>query len=193
MAEQFGHDERTHDMSLPLTAGNWTLDQTHSTIEFGVRHLGISKVRGRFHRFDATVNIGETLETTQIGAQVDLSSVDTNNSDRDAHLRSSDFFDTATHPTMTFSSTSISDKGDGNYVLHGDLTLNGRTNLLDLDVEFHGTAIFPVDGSSHAGFTATGSISRREFGIEFNVPLAAGGFVIGDKVTVELDLQLLPA
>jgi len=180
-------------MTLPLPSGTWTLDQTHTTVEFTVRHLGISKVRGRFTGFDATIVIADDPSASTVHAEIDLSTVDTNNADRDAHLRGSDFFSVDTHPTMRFESTSLTELGDNRYRLDGTLSLNGRTHPQELTIEFFGTETFPGDGSLHAGFAATGSLSRKAFGVDFNVPLGSGGFVIGDQVTIELDVQLLPA
>ncbi|MEL6893268.1 MAG: YceI family protein [Actinomycetota bacterium] len=176
---------------LPLAAGSWTLDPLHCTVEFTARHMAISKVRGRFHTFDATVVVGDSLETSSLSARVDMSSVDTNNADRDAHLRNSDFFHVDQHPEMTFESTAIEPTGDDTYSVVGDLTVNGITRRERLDVLFHGTETFPGDGSFHAGFEATGTISRTDYGVDFNVPLAAGGFVISDRIGIELDIQLL--
>ena len=176
---------------LPLNPGLWTLDPLHCTVEFTARHMAISKVRGRFHTFDAELLVGETLDSTTLTANVDMSSVDTNNSDRDAHLRNSDFFDVEKHPSMTFASTGITDVGDGGYLMTGDLTINGVTRSETLEVQFHGTETFPGDGSFHAGFEATGTINRMDYGVDFNVPLEAGGFVISDKIGIELDIQLL--
>jgi polyisoprenoid-binding protein YceI len=181
----------TTTTSLPLTPGTWTLDPVHCTVEFTARHMGISKVRGRFHAFDATVVVGDSLETSSLSATVDMSSVDTNNAVRDAHLRNSDFFHVDQHPEMTFQSTEIASAGDNTYVIIGDLTINGTTRQEQLDVVFHGTETFPGDGSFHAGFEATAAISRTDYGIDFNVPLGAGGFVISDKIGIELDIQLL--
>ena len=180
-------------MSLPLQPGTWTIDAAHSSVEFTVRHLGISKLRGRFATVDATAEIGETLATTTLAASIDLSSIDTGNADRDAHLRTTDFFDIAAHPKLTFTSKSISDHGNGQYRLSGTLSLNGITHDQDLDVEFNGTEVYPMDNSTHAGFTATGSLQRSDYGVKFDVPLAAGGFAIGDKVGLELNIQLFPA
>jgi polyisoprenoid-binding protein YceI len=179
-------------MSLPLPSGSWTIDPTHSTVEFVVRHLGLSKVRGRFGAFAATLTVGDGLDDTRVEASIELASVDTANADRDAHLRSTDFFRVDDHPTMTFRSTSIAGRGD-RYTMTGDLTLNGVTRPMTFDVEFTGTATYPINGSTHAGFNATAELSRREWGIDFNVPMAAGGFVIGDKVKIELELQFAPA
>jgi len=180
-------------MSLPLQPGTWTIDAAHSSVEFTVRHLGISKVRGRFATVDATAEIGDTLATTTLAASIDLSSIDTGNADRDGHLRTTDFFDISAHPKLTFTSTSISDQGNGKYRLSGALSLNGVTHDQQLDVEFNGTEVYPMDNSTHAGFTATGSLQRSDYGVKFDVPLAAGGFAIGDKVGLELNIQLFPA
>ncbi|MEL6890650.1 MAG: YceI family protein [Actinomycetota bacterium] len=176
--------------TLPLAAGTWSLDQAHCTVEFTARHMGISKVRGRFHTFDATVVVGDSLATSRLEATVDMSSVDTANPDRDAHLRNSDFFHVDQHPTMTFASAEIV-PSDSGYAVSGDLTINGITRRETLDVEFHGTETFPGDGSLHAGFEATGRISRKAYGVDFNVPLGAGGFVISDAIDIALDIQLL--
>lgn len=177
--------------SLPLARGTWALDPLHCTVEFTARHMAISKVRGRFHTFDARVTIGETLDDSSLMATVDMSSVDTGNTDRDAHLRNSDFFHVDQHPEMSFQSTEISTNNDSTYAVTGNLTINGATNVETLQVIFHGTETFPGDGSFHAGFEATGSISRTAYGVDFNVPLGAGGFVISDRIDIELDIQLL--
>ncbi len=177
--------------TLPLTTGTWTLDPLHCTVEFTARHMAISKVRGRFHTFDASIVVGDSLETSSLRAEVDMSTVDTNNADRDAHLRNSDFFDVEQHPQMTFVSTRMAESGNGRYAVEGDLTINGVTRTETLDVVFHGVETFPGDGSLHAGFEATGVINRMDYGVDFNVPLGAGGFVISDKIGIELDIQLL--
>ncbi len=179
-------------MNLPLPTGTFRLDHAHTTVEFSVRHLGISKVRGRFTDFDATVVVGNELETSSVRAEVDLSTVNTGNADRDAHLRSADFFSADAHPTMVFESTAIETVGGDGYRLTGSLTLHGKTAPLTLAVQFFGTEVYPIDDSVHAGFSATGSLSRKVFGIDFNVPLAAGGFAIGDQINIELDVQLVP-
>jgi polyisoprenoid-binding protein YceI len=182
-------------MTLPLAPGTWGLDTSHTTVGFTVRHMGISKVRGTFTRADASLTIGDSLEESALTARVDMSSVDTGNPDRDTHLRSADFFDIEKYPTMDYTSTAIREDGADGYLVDGVLTLNGRSNALTLKVEFHGTETFPMDGSTHAGFSADATLSRKDYGIEFNVPMAAGGFVIGDRVSIALEVQLaaLPA
>jgi polyisoprenoid-binding protein YceI len=179
--------------ALPIATGTWVVDKTHSTVEFAVRHMGISKVRGTFSAFDAELAVGDSLEQTRLSATVGLSSIDTKNSMRDGHLRTTDFFHVEKHPSMSFASRQIVAGTDGRLTVIGDLTLNGVTRTQRFDVEFLGTAIFPMDGSSHAGFEATGTLSRKEYGIDFNVPLAAGGVVISDTIEIRLDIQLMPA
>ena len=175
--------------NLPLTPGRWAVDQAHSGVSFVVRHLGLSNVRGRFDAFDATLEVGSTLDEVVVTAEIDLSSVDTNNADRDAHLRSTDFFGTEQHPVMTFRSKSIVGAGE-NYELAGDITIAGVTKPLTLDVEFNGTEVFPGDQSTHAGFTATGSLKRSDFGIDFGI-VAGEKLMLGDKIKLELDLQFV--
>jgi polyisoprenoid-binding protein YceI len=178
---------------LPLDRGTWVLDRTHSTVDFSVRHMAISKVRGTFHGVDAELVVGESVADSWLRATVALASIDTGNTMRDDHLRPTDFFSVATHPTMTFVSRTIVPVADGAFELVGDLTLNGVVREQRFAVQFLGTAVFPFDGSSHAGFTATGTLSRKAFGIDFNVPLGAGGVVIADAIEIVLDVQLMPA
>src|SRR5271165_752763 len=173
--------------ALPLAPGHWALDPNHSGVLFSVRHLGLSNVRGRFDRFDAALDVGTTLDQVEVTAEIDLSSVDTNNAERDAHLRSTDFFDTATHPVMTFRTTSITGDGE-NYEMTGDLTLAGTTKQVVLDVEFNGTEVHPGDQHLHAGFSATGTIKRSDFGIDFGLVLGAEKVMLGDKIKVELEM-----
>jgi polyisoprenoid-binding protein YceI len=176
--------------TLPLAPGRWALDKNHSGVFFVVRHLGLSNVRGRFDDFDATLDVGASLDAVSVTAEVELSSVDTNNSDRDAHLRSTDFFDTEHHRAMTFRSRSITGAGE-NYELAGDLTIAGITRPVTFDGEFNGTEVFPGDQSTHAGFSATGQIKRSEFGIDFGIFAGAEKVMLGDKVKIDLDLQFV--
>lgn len=176
-----------------MTAGSWVLDRTHSMIGFSVRHLGISKVRGSFRAFDAELTVGESLADTTLSATVQLATVHTNNPMRDAHLRTTDFFSVEMNPTMTFSSRTIADGGNGILVVTGDLSLNGITRTQRFDVECLGAEILPLDGTSRAGFAATGRLSRKDHGIDFNAPLGTDGVVIGDLVEITLDIQLMPA
>jgi polyisoprenoid-binding protein YceI len=176
--------------TLPLAPGHWALDKNHSGVFFVVRHLGLSNVRGRFDEFEATLDIGPNLDEVSVTAEVALSSVDTNNADRDAHLRSTDFFDTEHHRVMAFRSTAITGDGE-NYELAGELTIAGITKPVTFAVEFNGTEVFPGNQSTHAGFSATGQIKRSDFGIDFGIFAGAEKIMLGDKVKIELDLQFV--
>lgn len=178
--------------TLPLSSGTWTLDPNHSGVHFKVRHLGLTNVRGRFNRVEAWLEIGDDLTSTQFGASIDLSSVDTNQADRDAHLRSTDFFSADANPAMTFVSTEIRDLGDDQYEADGDLTLNGVTAPVTLAVEFTGHIVHPGDGKEHAGFVATTQVRRGDFGIDFNMPLGVDKFALGKTIDVEIDVQFTP-
>ena len=175
---------------LPLPSGTWTIDPVHSDVTFSVRHLGLAKIRGRFNEFSGTVTVGENLASTVVTAEIDLASVDTHNPDRDNHLKSSDFFDVETNRTMTFRSTEVKSEGD-DYTMDGELTVAGTTGLVSLEVEFLGTETFPVDQSTRAGFSATTTVSRSDLGITYDIPLGGDRMVIGDKVGIELDIQLI--
>jgi polyisoprenoid-binding protein YceI len=176
---------------LPLAAGTWPLDGMHSGVHFKVRHIGLTSVHGRFNRFDATLTVGETMADTRVEATIEMSSVDTNQPDRDGHLLGTDFFSADQHPLMTFRSTGIRAAGEGEYALDGELTLNGVTRPITLEVEFNGVETFPADGSTHAGFSATTTVNRDDYGIDFNLPLGMGNFALGKKIAVELELQFV--
>jgi polyisoprenoid-binding protein YceI len=177
------------NVSLPLAPGHWAVDTNHSSIGFTIRHLGVSKVRGRFTRFDAEVVIGETLDTTTVTATVDVASIDTANADRDAHVLSPDIIDVVRRPTMVFRSTRI--RGAGvEYQIDGDLTIGEITRPVVLAVELGGIETFP-GGPRHAGFEATTEIRRKDFGIDVAMPPGISAVALGDVVKIELDLQLL--
>jgi polyisoprenoid-binding protein YceI len=170
--------------ALPLAPGAWTLDPLHSQVTFAIRHIGLAKVRGRFQRVEATVEVGEAVEDTRVEAVVHLDSIDTGNPDRDAHVRSPEFLDAAAHPTLEFRSTRIAHDGDA-WVMDGDVTLHGVTRPVSFDVEFHGTNDFM--GTLHAGFSTSGQLSRKDFGVDFG---AVGNAGLGDKITFDIDLEL---
>jgi len=176
--------------TLPLASGTWTADPSHTTVGFVVRHLGLSKVRGRFEGASAQLVVGDNVESSSVSAEIQMGTVSTGNTDRDAHLASSDFFNAESNPTMTFTSREITGEGE-EYTMLGDLTINGITQPIELDVEFFGTSVFPMDQSTRAGFSATGSLSRKDFGITFNAPIGADKVMISDKVNLELDVQLV--
>ena len=173
----------------PLTAGTWNLDASHSEVGFSVRHAGISKVRGSFTEFDATLTIGESLADSSVKATVQIASVSTKDANRDAHLKSADFFDAEQFPTMTFKSTGT--KGDADeFVLVGDLTIRGVTKQVELETELGGQAV-DAFGATRVGFSASTTISRKEFGITWNAALEAGGVLVSDKVKIEIDASFV--
>ena len=168
--------------STDLVAGTWTIDPSHSEVGFTVRHL-MSKVRGQFTKFEGTLTTGTSLEETRAAATIDLNSVDTRDEKRDGHLRSADFFDVENHGQMTFTTTSF----DGTTAT-GELTIKGVTRPVELDVEFLGAGQDPW-GGPRLGFEATTEISRKDFGVDFNIPLDGGKVLIGDKVNIHLAVE----
>lgn len=176
------------DIHPDYRTGTWKLDPAHSEISFSVKHLMISKVRGTFETFDATIVTAENFEDSTIEATIDVASVNTNQKDRDGHLRTSDFFLVDEHPTMTFVSKSIAGDAD-DFTVTGDLTLRGVTKSVTLKGEFGGLITDPY-GQVKAGATATTKINRHDFGVSWNNALEAGGVTLGDDVTITLDLQV---
>ncbi len=176
----------TTTTTLPLAPGRWTLDANHASVAFAIRHLGVAKVRGRFTEFDVDVTVGDTLEATSVTATIDLASIDTGNADRDAHCRAEDMMDVATRPTLTFRSTRISGS-DTDWTVDGDVTIGDVTKPVSLAVELGGIETFPVDGSRHAGFEATGELRRSDFGIAPGLPVP----VLGDVLKLSIDLELV--
>lgn len=168
-------------------AGTWNIDQAHSDVSFTVRHMMVSKVRGSFREFSGRILTAENPEESSVTADVELASIDTNNAQRDEHIRSADFFDVANHPTMGFRSTALRAHGD-RWVVTGELSLHGVTKPVDLDVELNGFGPDPF-GGYRAGFTATTQINRRDFGIDISMPMDGGGVVVSDKVTVTLEIE----
>lgn len=178
--------------TIELTPGTWTLDQAHTEVGFSVRHAGISKVRGQFTEADATLVVGNTLGTSSVEATVKTASFDSNNNDRDAHVKGPDFFSVEQFPNMTFTATEVRGTPE-NFSLSGDLTIKETTRPVTFDVEFGGVAVDPF-GATRAGFSASAQISRKEFGITWNAALEAGGVLVGDKVTITVDSAfVLPA
>ncbi len=177
------------DIHPGYVAGTWKLDPIHSEISFSVKHLAISKVRGSFKSFDATIVTGENPADSTIEATVDIASIDTNQKDRDAHLRTSDFFLTEEYPTMTFTSTAVETSGD-EFTITGDLTLRGVTRSEVIKGEFGGI-VTDGYGQTKAGATASTVINRQDYGVSWNAALEAGGLTLGDKVTISLELQVV--
>ena len=168
-------------------AGTWTIDATHSDVSFSVRHMMVSKVKGRFGSFSGSIVTAENPALSAVTAEIHLSSIDTNNAQRDEHIRSADFFEVEKYPTMTFTSTSVTADGD-NFLVTGDLSLKGVTKSVTLKVELNGIGPDPY-GGTRAGFSATTDLSRKEFGVDIDMPLDGGGVVIGDKISVSLEIE----
>lgn len=172
-----------------LTPGTWTLDGAHSDVGFTVRHAGISKVRGSFDDVTATLRVAGTVEKSLATATIAATSFNTHDANRDAHVRGADFFDVEQHPHLTFVSTGCTGSGE-TYELHGDLTIRGITKQVTLHTEFNGVAVDPF-GATRAGFSATTVISRKDFGLTWNAALEAGGVLVGDKVTIHVDVAFV--
>jgi polyisoprenoid-binding protein YceI len=170
-------------------AGTWAIDPVHSEVSFTVRHMMVSKVRGRFDKFEGTIVTAEDPLESTVTATVDVSSINTGQEQRDAHIRSADFFEAQTHPTMTFTTTGV--RADGaDFLLDGDLTIRGVTKPVTFKLEVSG---FGPDayGGTRAGFSATTEINRHEFGVSFNGPIPGvpGGVAVSDKVTINLEAE----
>jgi polyisoprenoid-binding protein YceI len=172
---------------------NWNLDPTHSEIGFKVKHLMITNVTGYFQTFTASVTTeGEDFSTAKISFEADINSVNTNNEQRDGHLKSADFFDAANHPKITFASTRLEKKDDESYVLHGDLTIRGVSKPAALQAEFGGIGKDPW-GNLKAGFTLSGKINRTDWNLSWNAPLEAGGLLVSEDVRLFAEVQFVKA
>ena len=170
-----------------LTAGTWNIDASHSEVGFAARHLMVSKVRGQFKDFAAVVTVAQPFEHSTVEATVQLASIDTNSADRDTHLRGVDFFDVENNPAMTFKSTKVS-----NDSIDGDLTIKGITKPVSFDLDFGGVSADPW-GGTRAGFEATTEINRKDFGLSWNAAIEGGGVLVGEKVKIALDVELVRA
>jgi polyisoprenoid-binding protein YceI len=168
-------------------AGTWKADPVHSEIAFSVRHLMVSKARGRFTGYDVTIVTSEDPLASTVAATIDLASIDTGFEPRDSHLRSADYFDVEQYPTMSYRSTGIGQTDNG-WVIDGELTLHGVTRHVPLAVEVNGFRPDPF-GGQRAGFSATAQINRRDFGIDLNMPMDGGGVVIGDRVSISIEIE----
>ncbi|HET6225882.1 MAG TPA: YceI family protein [Bacteroidia bacterium] len=167
----------------------WVLDPAHSELLFKVKHLMISNVKGEFKNFSAEIN-GENLESSTVKAVIDTSSIYTNNDDRDNHLKSPDFFDAENHKEITFVSTAFKKIDDANYKLIGTLTIKGVSKEITLKVEFGGINKDPW-GNEKAGFSFTGKISRKDWGLNWNAALETGGVLVSDEVQLMGEVQFL--
>jgi polyisoprenoid-binding protein YceI len=174
---------------ISLTKARWVVDQAHSSIDFSVKHMMFATVRGAFQDYEATIVADPTdLTTADIEFRVNVASVDSRNEDRDNHLRSGDFFDVENHPNMTFKSTNIVKKGEGEYDLTGDLTIRGTTRPETFSVSFDGEGKDPW-GNTKVGFSGEGKIKRSEYGLTWNAALETGGVLVGDDIKIALVFQ----
>jgi 8-hydroxy-5-deazaflavin:NADPH oxidoreductase len=171
-----------------LPAGAWTIDPVHSSINFSVRHLMVSRVRGTLGTFSGEITVSNQ-GTPFVSAEIAVGSINTGNDERDAHLKSAEFFDVEQYPTATFTSTGVRED-NGAYVLEGGFTLKGITKLISIALEFNGTSSGMGRGAV-AGFQASVVLNRKDFGIDIDIPVETGGVVLGDKVTVVLDIEAL--
>jgi polyisoprenoid-binding protein YceI len=169
-----------------LTAGTWTIDPAHTEVAFVIRHL-MTKVRGTFTDFSGTIVIADELTSSTATAEIKMDSLTTRHADRDAHVRSSDVLDVENHPVMSFAATGLRTE-DGAYYLDGELTIKGVTRPVTLEVEFNGVGDDPW-GGFRAGFSAQATISRKDWGIEFNIPLSGDRALLSDKVDLQLEIQ----
>lgn len=170
---------------------SWQLDSTHSSVGFSVRHMMISTVRGHFEAFSGTFDINEA-DPTQSNIEVDIQvgSINTREPQRDGHLQSADFFDAEQYPLITFKSTRIEKVNDSNYNVYGDLTIKDVSREVKLDVEYAGQAKSPW-GTTSAGFTANTKIDRKDWGLSYNQALETGGVLVGDTITIHLEVELV--
>lgn len=169
--------------------GTWELDSTHTNIGFSARHAMVAKVRGRFTEYAGTIVIdGANPSASSTKVTIQTKSIDTRNDQRDEHLRSADFLDVEQFPEVTFASTGVKDKGDGEFVLAGDLTIHGVTRPVELEVSYAGVSPDPW-GGTRIGFEAHTEISRKDFGLTWNVALETGGVLVSDKIRIDIDVE----
>ena len=174
-----------------MSTTKWALDPTHSELGFKIKHLMISNVSGGFSKFDVqTETSSEDFADAQVVATVDVASINTNNSQRDEHLRNADFFEAPTHANMVFKSTKVEKLDSDSFNLYGDLTIKDITKPVKLGVEFNGIAKDPW-GNVKAGFTVNGKINRKDFGITYNAVMETGGVMLGEEVKINGDIQLV--
>lgn len=171
----------------------WNIDPTHSEVQFKVKHLVISTVTGQFNEFSGKIEAdGENFDGAKASFEADINSVDTNNNDRDTHLKSGDFFDAEKHPKLEFKNGTLKKKSDEEYTLEGDMTIKGHTQKITLSVDLGGIMDDPY-GNRKAGFEITGKIKRKEFGLTWNAVTEAGGVVVGDEIKLILNVQVAKA
>jgi polyisoprenoid-binding protein YceI len=180
------------DIRTAPAAGSYELDQSHSHVSFSARHLMVTKVRGRFPVTGGKLVIADDPQKSSVEATIDVTAVESGDPKRDEHLRSVDFFDAENHPTVTFRSTKVDDHGNGEFTLEGDLTVKDTTRPVTLKGEYLGAQESPW-GDTRIGFSAEVEVSRKEWGLEWNVALETGGVLVGDKVKLTIDAEWVRA
>jgi polyisoprenoid-binding protein YceI len=173
-----------------IPAGTWAVDPKHSTVEFQVKHMGIANVKGKFNEFAGTLEIGDDLATAKATGTVKVASVDTNEEQRDAHLRSADFFDAETHPELSFAATAIEPVDEETFRIAGDLTLHGITRPITLEAVVQGTDVDQW-GNDRVGLEVVGQLKRSDYDMKFNQALGSGNMLVGDKVKLVLDISAI--
>jgi polyisoprenoid-binding protein YceI len=171
-----------------IPTGTWAVDPAHSSVEFAVKHMGIATVRGKFNEFEGRIEIGEDLSTAKATGSVKVASVDTNEPQRDDHLRSPDFFDAATYPELTFESTGVEQLDEETFRITGNLTLHGITREIVLEAIVQGTDVDPW-GNERVGLEIIGQLSRGDYEMKFNQALGSGNMLVADKVKLALDIS----
>ncbi|HSF26794.1 MAG TPA: YceI family protein [Actinomycetes bacterium] len=179
---------RTHNGVEIPAAGTFVIDKSHAIVGFVARHLMVAKVRGRFTELEGTITIAEDPAESSAQVVLQTASVTTNDEGRDAHVKSADFLDVETYPTISFASTSLQERGDGRYVLAGDLTIKDVTKPVELDVEFEGRIVDPW-GGERIGFTASTEVEREDWGLTWNVALESGGVLVSKKIKLEVEVE----
>ena len=182
---------RIGDIEVPA-AGNWELDQAHTAVGFVARHMMVSKVRGRFEKVTGQITVGERPEDSRVDVTIDASSIRSDSVQRDEHLRSADFLDVERFKTLSFHSTAVEQIGPSSLRVSGDLTIKDQTHPVLLDVDFEGVQKAPW-GPTVAGFSARAEIDREQWGLTWNAALETGGVLVGKKVTIEIETELVPA
>ena len=167
--------------------GTWTIDPVHSDVAFSVRHMMVSKVKGTFTTFSGSLVTAENPLESSVKAEIALDSINTKNPDRDAHIKSADFFEVEKYPTMTYTSSSVTADGS-DFLVDGELSLHGVTKPVQLKLEPNGFTKDPF-GGTRAGFSATTEINRQDFGISISMPMDGGGVVVGDKISISLEIE----
>jgi len=176
-----------------MAAENWIFDTVHSSVNFWVRHLMVSKVHGRFAKWSGSFVFDEQApQNSRVEVEIDASSIDTKDPQRDGHLRSADFFDVEKYPTLKFVSTKVEKTGDSEFKLSGDLTMHGATKPVTVDVEYGGRAKHPQMGE-RVGFSARGAINRKDWGLTYNQVLDAGGLALSDKIELHFEIEATKA